>query len=499
MNALKLALLLVLAAACTQAAAPCPPRAPTNPAPAPRAAPVEVRFLERAARDQPWRPIVDPERVASLTALLDNEPARFALALYAEAWAIAPAPELARPTLYIGVEEGGNHAEVGLELEVDGKRRSYPRLPYLRLEATPEGFRGTLLHETGHALHALLVRAASGGGDAAAIAPIPHSTAAVTDRRTAFNEGFAIHLEAINAHCGRDATTRDFYDHAALRLGPTGGRASEYYFPARDIMTFAQTFARYQAVRDGIYAFETAARGDYLRVQLDPARDLRTLRDPGSLVASEGFVAGVVFHAIAAAGCADTLEALVPRYRELLRALQAAETSAGPLDAVPLLDLVAAAGPAAIDAFLDLSRGVTVDPEAAALWARLFDAALAVDVATRNRLIETIDGRRAAWRDQALATPATLARRVGPVVPVVVEKLEIEIKAFGAKNPLVFDANACGAPLLALVPGFTPAAVTGYLAEREHQPFASFDDLVARLRRRGVPTDGLTPLPPGDP
>ena len=320
---MRASLLLALALGCTTVSRSAPVSPPAKPR-------VDVRFVERAGRDKPWRPIADARRVASLTAMLDDEPVRFALALYAEAWAIAPAAGFAQPTLYIGIEEGGNHAAVGLDLELDGRVRKLPLMPYLRLDSKPQTFHDTLLHETGHALHALLVRGATdtseGGGT---IAPIPHSTAAVTDRRTAFNEGFAIHLEAINAHCGRDAKTRAYYDHRERKLGPTGDRTSEYYFPASDVMTYAQTFARYQAVRDGVYAFEGSARGDYLRVQLDPARDLRTLRDPGSLVANEGFVASVLFATMATGGCGDSLDALVPRYRPLLRALHDAETTKG--------------------------------------------------------------------------------------------------------------------------------------------------------------------------
>lgn len=453
------------------------PRRSVEPAAVPS---VEVRFLERASRDAPWTGLGDAARVAELRGLLDNEPAGFALALYRLAWELAPptdAAALGGPVLFVAIEQGGNHAELGLS--VDG--RDYPKLPYLRLAADRETFRGTLLHETGHALHALLAAGAAGTGDAPGIAPIPHSTAAVTDRRTAFNEGFAIHLEAIHGHCAVDRASRDFYDHAALRHGPTGDRASEFYFPVKDLMTYAQTFARYQAVRDGLYGFETAARGDYLRVQLDPARDLRTLRDPGSLLASEGFVASVIFHAVAREACEGGLMELVPRYRAVFAALRDAETKTGPLDAAPLLDLVAALGAPAVDAFLDLSRGVTVDPEAASIWARLYDAAIAVDLEARDALHAELERRRARWREEVRADARVLARRVGPVVVVEAKERPVGIALFGEPQPLRFDANAAGAPLLALVPGWTDVDVAAFLAEREQRPFTSLADLATRL------------------
>jgi len=429
--------------------------------------------------------------VARLRGMVDNDPARFAMALYQLAWEMAPPAEPAGPVLYIGIEEGGNHAETGLTIVEDGRRRELKALPYLRLEEDPESLSGTLLHETGHAIHALLVA----GIDLAdqhdgTIAPIPHSTFAVTDRRTAFNEGLAIHLEAIRGHCGRDAETRAFYDHATLRHGPTGDRSNEYYFPIKDVMTYAQGFARYQAVRDGLFAFETAARGDYLRVQLDPGRDLRTLRDPGSLVASEGFVASVVFHFIAREGCAAGLQALVPRYRGLFRALRDAERRRGP---TPIVDLAAALGGDAIAAFLDLSRGVTVDAEAAQVWARLYDASLALDMKARTAILDDLEVRRTRWRDEVAADPTLLARRIGPIVPVKAER-RVGVLLFGEPQPMSFDANAAGAPLLALIPGWTDAHVAALLAERAARPFADPADLRARLSKRGVPVGALTPL-----
>ncbi len=477
-----------------------PRAAATPPLTAPAAAtssPVEVRFLARADRASPWRPIDDPARLAALRAAIDNEPARFALALYAVAWELAPppAPAPGAPILFIGVEEGGNHAEVGLTMIEGDAPLALPQLPYLRLGDDRDTLRGTLLHETGHAIHALLARARADAEPLAdgAIAPIPHSIAAVTDRRTALAEGLAISLEAIAAHCGRDPDVRRFYDHASPRHGPTGDKAGEYFFAARDLMTYAQTFARYQAVRDGAFGFEPALRGDYLRVQLDPARDLRTLRDPGSLVASEGFVASVLFQLIAADGCGDDLAALAPRYRALWQALATAETSAGPLDAAPLLDVVAAQGAPAIAAFLDLSHGATVDADAAAQWAALYDAALTVDVATRKRLMAESEPRRARWLAEAIADPAVLARRLGPVVRVEVAAVRVRLVAFGDAQPLRFDVNAGGAAMLELVPGWDRAAVATILAERRRASFASYADLIARLRAHRVKVTALAP------
>jgi hypothetical protein len=453
--------------------------------------PVDVRFLERDAAGAPWHPVRNAARVADLHRMIDNEPARFALALYRLAWELAPPAEpTGGPVLFIGLEEGGNHAETGLSLVEDGRRRDLPALPYLRLEEDRDSLRGTLLHETGHAVHALLVTGVPLSEHDGAIAPIPHSTFAVTDRRTAFNEGLAIHLEAIHGHCGQEAETRAFYDHAAFRHGPTGDRSNEYFFPVKDVMTYAQTFARYQAVRDGLFAFETAARGDYLRVQLDPARDLRTLRDPGSIVASEGFVASILFQVIARQGCAAGLVPLLPRYRALFLALRDAESRRG---AVPLVDLVIALGGDAVAVFLDLSRGVTVDPEAAALWARLYDASLALDIETRTAIFDDLEARRTRWRDEVAADPSRLARRIGPIVAVKASR-KVGVAMFGGLQPMSFDLNAAGAPILRLVPGWTEAHVDALLAERAARPFASLADLRARLGTRRVPVDALAPL-----
>lgn len=469
--------------ACRGGAARTPPAVPA-PAPAPV---VELRFLEPAGEGA-WVELADAGRAASLRALADNEPARFALALYATAWELAPPAWPERPTLFIAVQPGGNYARTGLTFtDAAGERRELPALPYLILEESPGHFRGTLLHETGHVLHGLLVAGAEAGNDADAFTPIPHSTAAVTDRRTAFNEGFAIHLEAINAHCGRDPETRAFYDRSAVVHGEARALDAEYYWPVRDLRTYAQTFSRYQRVRDGDFAFEPAiASADYLRLQLDPARDRRTLRTANALVASEGFVASVVFHIVARGGC-SSLDELVPRYRPVLAALRRAETEATALDGAPLVELVAALGAPAIDAFLDLSHGATIDPAAPALWQRLYDAALHLELDAFRAASTEAEAARARWRAAAAADPTALARTLGPVVVITVPDVRVGLALFGDLQPLAFDANAAGPSMLALIPGITADQVAALVADRARAPFTDAADFTRRAAAAGVP------------
>ena len=283
-------------------------------------------------------------------------------------------------------------------------------------------------------------------------------------------------MEAVNAHCGNTTETRTYYQRREARYGNTPGASAEYYAAARDLASYAQSFARYWMVRDGLFAFEpaTSTTDDYLRVQLDPARDLRTLRSPNALMASEGFVASVFFHMMAS-DC-DGLDGLANRYRALFEALRSAEREKGDLDHVPLIDVIgtlagvdAAMAKRAMRAFLDLSRGVTVDIDAQALWSRFFDAALHVEIAERKRVMSEIEARRRQWERQTEADPRFLARRIGPIVVLESPSVRVGIALFGSLYPLAFDINAAGAAMLRLVPGLTGEQISKILAMRDKE------------------------------
>ena len=159
-------------------------------------------------------------------------------------------------------------------METSGGVQEYPRNAYILLDAAPGRFETTMLHETGHVVTDML----AGGRqlDGREVPSIPHSTAALSDRTTAFSEGYAIHLETLAAHLARGADLRRRRYHEAAGFGDAPYRESEYYRAAADLTTHSQDQARYFDVRENHFAFESALRGpDYLRVQLERARGTR--------------------------------------------------------------------------------------------------------------------------------------------------------------------------------------------------------------------------------
>ena len=118
--------------------------------------------------------VTDSSRVARYRAWLDNMPARWALALFDEARAIAIARD---------------PAAAGFRLHTPSGVENHPRTAFIRLGPDEWRFGITFLHETGHVVTHIL----AGGRrvEATPMAAISHSTAALTDRETAFGGSVA--------------------------------------------------------------------------------------------------------------------------------------------------------------------------------------------------------------------------------------------------------------------------------------------------------------------
>ena len=207
---------------------------------------VETNVAEIKTKDIVYR-VVDGTKYLPW---LNNESARRALKLYEQGYALVEAagnPQHQPQAYHIALVKGGNHAAVGFKVKTETGIEDHARQSYILLDPDPEAFQTTFLHETGHAVMHML----AGGEDlpAADVCSIPHSTAALTDRMTAFSEGWAIHLETIAAHLATGRGLRSQYHRTAVLFNEGPYHDMEYFRPAADLASFAQNLARYASVR----------------------------------------------------------------------------------------------------------------------------------------------------------------------------------------------------------------------------------------------------------
>jgi hypothetical protein len=442
---------------------------------------VDTRGAEIVAQNPLYRLAPNPERY---TPWLNNESAARAFRLYRDACEIAH-PGSGVPDYYVALVKGGNHAATGFRLESGGRVEEHPRQPYILLDAEDWRFDTTLLHETGHMAMAML----AGGRQLAAkeIASIPHSTAALTDRNTAFHEGYAIHLETVQAHVGRDAWNRQRYHREMVLFGDAPFQQAEYYHHSADLTSYSQNVARYSEVRENNFSFESAFQGpDYLRVQLEKARDFAAVRDANQLLQAEGYYASFFFlFTMRGSGVPDAA-AIDARERQMLRAIESAFTANPKPESGPWLlrvvteymKLFPEEKAAIVDALDDTSHGVFVDPGAASLWREHYLAALRLDVGGLN--LKGLAAARKRWREQVLTDPAVLLSRLGPEVPCELPSVKVRLAAFDEETPVRFDVNTVQAGILRLIPGISEAEIGAWLAARNTKPFTGREDFQER-------------------
>lgn len=434
-----------------------------------------------------YRPLTDRARSERLEGWSNNEAALFALDVYRLARQIAGAG-LAPERLVVAVEPEAASTGQGLRLRDGGGWREWPDAPYLLLGEDAWRFATVALHEAGHAC--LLLVAGGTPLPGRAIAPVPHAVTALTDRATAFQEGFAIALETVLAQRAVAPALRSLFHHDEMLFGVTASMQGEYFRPSAQLASYAQPQARFQDVRDNAFAFAAAVRApDYLRVQLDPARDLATLRDANQLVQSEGFAASVLYALVMRGRRPDAgtvrarLGGVLEAAREVLR-----RPGRGP-DAPLLIELVLSLARRMpeqrreiLAVLLDLSRGVFVDPAAAAMWRRHYQAALRQDL---ERLeLDAINAARQRWLAAVLADPELLLSRLGPQIPCTVAAVTVSLPGLQVEAPLRFDLNTAEEGALRAIPGIADDEVARWLAERERAPFASVGDFRARVSLR---------------
>jgi hypothetical protein len=427
-----------------------------------------------------FRLVTDENKLSIYKKAIDNEAAHWAFDLYSRALKIKRKDTAG---YYIALVEGGNHAEVGFRLITGFGEQSFPDSSYIKLDPDGKDFKATLLHETGHMILAIL----NGGKkiQQLGIASIPHTTTALTDRGTAFDEGFAIHLETLAAHYLNDPEIRSRYDHQSFNPG-VPSMLGEYHRVAGDLLSYSQTSTRYVEVRENNFAFAPAFKGpDYFRVQLEKSRDFTTLRDANQLLQSEGFYASFFFTHLVRGTHPMYDDVISTRQTKMLEVLAAVLSEKTDGNTPFILSFVEnylskypVEGKEVVDVFLDLSRGVFVDKNAAKLWRDHYLGALHLDIAeTENKAVESA---RAQWRTQVIADPKILYSLFGPQIPVELPGQSILLVAFEESAPLAFDVNTVEEGVIQMVPEISAEEKQSWMNQRAIKPFSDFDDFKQR-------------------
>ena len=451
---------------------------------------VDGKPLERAAPDGPMAPVVTRVTSGKLFEQLQHEAREgftaSMLALDERAQRMSGQAQV-RPTwLYLSLEDGG-FPRFGFWLQ-DGNQVRFVGEHYVDLVVDEDtvangGFEEIFAHEQGHVLLRRLLPSLPDG-----YSRTPHAALAVTDRVTAFDEGFAMHFQALARHLTRNER---------LRLEDDG-------------LTGKPFLPYWASHTDRTWRLEGTRRNSFVQLQVplpgEPdailARDHSTLFDTARLksgdqmMASEGVVSTVCYRWLAPGE--GTSAALLDRYGELFTALKALDKTALNPDSPILINLLQAyaaqyptQGKQALRVFIETTYGSTVDPAMArqteALAARGIVGDMEGFVAqlkpARAALAKLIEDTAPTRLDAALSAPIWLYGDA-PAAPG-------ESKG----EAIAFDLNTAERERLQALPGIDAATAERIVVERRaHGPYASLAAASSRLSLSPATTAALQSL-----
>ncbi|MBF6022946.1 ComEA family DNA-binding protein [Lysobacter niastensis] len=377
-----------------------------------------------------------------------------------------------RPTwLFLSLEDGG-FPRFGFWLQEGGQAR-YVADHYVDLVTDEDtvangGFEEIFAHEQGHVLLRRLLPSLPAG-----YSRTPHAALAVTDRVTAFDEGFAMHFQAL---------ARRFTRNEQLR--------------AEDDGLTGKPFLPYWASHaDRTWRLEGTRRNSFVQRQLplpgeaDPilARDHSPLFDPGHLksgdqmMASEGVISTVCYRWLAPGE--GTTQALLQRYGKLFDALKALDKRGLTNDSPVLVELIQSyamrypqEGEQAKRVFIETTYGATVDPA----MARQSEALAAVgSVGDMEGFVGGLKPARAAMAKLTeTTTPATLGRALSAPIWLYSDAPTKPGQSQG--GGLAFDVNTVEPEQLQAL-GLDAATAQRIVEDRRaHGPYADLASLSKR-------------------
>lgn len=422
-------------------------------APDGRPAPVMRRVVEGALHDG-----LQAEARDGFTATL--------LALDEQARTVAGQPASA-PTWLLLSDEDGGFARTGFWLQTDDELR-YHDEPYVDLVVSEDDvasgmFEEIFAHELGHVMLRRLVPGLAPGWSRT-----PHAALAITDRTTAFDEGWAIHFQGLVRRRTRNERLQRI-DHGLEDKPFLGSWASNIDRNARiDGMrrnVFVQRQLPLPEVADPVRARAHSTLFDSAR-----------LKTGDQMMASEGVVA-TVFYRWLGAGDAVTQAQRYRRVFESLHALDAADLDASTPVLVRLVQRHAADrpedAPGAVRTLVETTYGATIDRRAAEAWETI---ARPGRLGEMRGFVGGLKDARAALADSVSAATADPARLDDALSP------PLWLATGTGAEAVVLDANTAEATELAALPGIAPDLAARLVAERDARGgFASLQALGGRL------------------
>jgi DNA uptake protein ComE-like DNA-binding protein len=366
-----------------------------------------------------------------------------------------------QPTWLMLTEEEGGFAKRGFWLR-ERSRDRFVDQPYVALvvdsgSIADGSFEEIFAHETGHVLLRRLIPHLPRG-----MSRLAHGSLTVTDDPTAFDEGFAIHFQALS---------RLMTVNPALKAHDAGIGDKPFT-------------SLWQSNVDGALRIDGVRRNWFIHRQLLPPGDddafvrranssvfdIAWLKSGNQMLASEGVVATVFYRALAA-------DLSVARYASLFRALQ--QLNSRPLlPDSPLLPMLAQSWTAADQSrgasftkiFIETTYGASIDralPQAAAALAqvgRAGDQKAFVEQLKRARLLLTAAEERVNQQSSALTAA------LGPAIWLA------------AAPTRIVNLNTAEADQLVSLDNSLTDWADKIVAEREsHGPYGSLPDLARRV------------------
>lgn len=454
---------------------------------------VDDQPLKRAAPDGKPAPVVTRVRSGELYARLQREAkdgfTAQVLAIDEAAQLASGATEAATVWLYLSLEDGG-FPRYGFWLRSGDDDERYMPEPFVDLivddNSVESGdFEEIFAHELGHVmLHRLIPRFPMG------YSRTPHASLAITDTPTAFDEGFATHMQGL---------VRQFTRNERLRRTDRGLDSKPF-------------LSSWQSNLDRIGRIDGVRRNQFVLSQVplpgEPdaiaSRDNSTLFDTARLktgdqmMASEGVIATVFYRWLVPGEATNT--ALAERYGRVFEALAVLGRNELSPDTAILVRLLRSyvglhpeQGADAMRSFLETTYATTVDPSVARLYEALAARGRVGDMATFVEQLKPAREELARVVEETIRTPARLDAALSPSIWLYTD---VNAKVENAKpHPVAYNLNTAEHEHLAALPGVGGALAAKIVADRRQRGgYASLANLAERLKLSGKTVGALAEL-----